>query len=97
LLEEEFPILALDKLGYDSIEIFTGDGCLGLPKYAPFDAIIVTATPSEIPDVYRKRIKEKGYIVDYFQKLWRISRTAEVFLKELSNAMRFVPLISDKK
>ncbi len=103
---ERIPELAesaqntLDRLGYDNIEIFTGDGCLGLPEYAPFDAIIVTAAPSDIPDAYREQIKEEGHIVipvgDYFQKLWRISRTAGGFIKEPSIAVRFVPLIGGK-
>lgn len=52
---ERHPSLAeraaatLDELGYRNVEVHTGDGSLGVPQRAPFDAISVTATASERP------------------------------------------------
>ncbi len=39
----------LKELGYENIKVKHGDGFLGWPEYAPFDAIIVTCAPEEIP------------------------------------------------
>jgi len=58
---ERIPLLAerskelLSKLGYGNISVITGDGSIGLPEKAPFDAIIVTAGG---PGVHKSLIKQ---------------------------------------
>jgi len=66
---EIYPELArsakqrLLKLGYKNIEVKCGDGYLGWPQHAPFDAIIVTSFPGEIPKVLIDELKIGGHMV----------------------------------
>ena len=53
----------LKSLGYDNVEVRISDGGLGLPEKAPFDAIIVTAAASQIPDPLIKQLKPGGRMV----------------------------------
>lgn len=50
-------------LGYDNIKTKTGDGYLGWQEHAPFDAIIVTCSPSDIPEPLTKQLAEGGRMV----------------------------------
>ena len=54
---------ALRRLGYTNVSVFLGDGTKGLPAYAPFDAILVTAGGKRIPQPLLEQLKEGGYIV----------------------------------
>ncbi len=51
------------KLGYQNIQVKTGDGYLGWPEVAPFDAIIVTCAPDHIPKPLIEQLKEGGRLV----------------------------------
>ncbi|MFH1415205.1 MAG: protein-L-isoaspartate(D-aspartate) O-methyltransferase [Elusimicrobiota bacterium] len=53
----------LTGLGYANIKVKSGDGFLGWPEYAPFDAIIVTCAPENIPGPLIKQLAEGGRIV----------------------------------
>ncbi len=53
----------LSKLGYQNIKVKAGDGYLGWPEAAPFDAIIVTAAPDHIPKPLVEQLKEGGRMV----------------------------------
>jgi protein-L-isoaspartate(D-aspartate) O-methyltransferase len=53
----------LRRLGYKNVSVFTGDGTKGLPEYAPFDAIIITAGGPRIPEPLIEQLKEGGYFV----------------------------------
>ena len=59
---ERHPALAdlararLRQLGYDNVEVRTGDGTLGWPEQAPFDAIIATAGGPRVPDTWRAQL-----------------------------------------
>ena len=53
----------LEDIGFGVIRTFHGDGYLGLPIYAPFDKIIVTAGASEIPQELVKQLKPGGIMV----------------------------------
>ena len=53
----------LDKLGYKNIEMMIGDGYNGWETEAPFDAIIVTAAPEEIPQPLIDQLKEGGKMI----------------------------------
>ena len=50
-------------MGYDNIKTKTGDGYLGWPEHAPFDAIIVTCAPSDIPEPLIKQLAEGGRMI----------------------------------
>jgi protein-L-isoaspartate(D-aspartate) O-methyltransferase len=64
------------ELGYQNIRVKSGDGYLGWPEAAPFDAIIVTAAPDHIPKPLLDQLKEGGRMVvpvgSYAQELKKI-------------------------
>jgi protein-L-isoaspartate(D-aspartate) O-methyltransferase len=53
----------LNALGYDNVHCFLGDGYEGLPQYAPFDRIIITAAIDGIPNVLKNQLKVGGILV----------------------------------
>ncbi|MGE5154704.1 MAG: protein-L-isoaspartate(D-aspartate) O-methyltransferase [Bdellovibrio bacteriovorus] len=53
----------LDALGYDRVQVRAGDGWLGWPEAAPFDAIIVTAAAPRIPEPLVEQLKTGGRLV----------------------------------
>ena len=53
----------LRQLGYTGINLRSGDGTLGWPEEAPFDAIIVTAGGPEIPETLSRQLKTSGRLV----------------------------------
>jgi protein-L-isoaspartate(D-aspartate) O-methyltransferase len=64
------------QLGYQNIMVKAGDGYLGWPEAAPFDAIIVTCAPDHIPKPLLEQLKEEGRLVvpvgTYSQELKKI-------------------------
>ena len=86
--------------GTRSINLRSGDGTLGWPEEAPFDAIIVTAGGPEIPDTLSRQLKTGGRLVipvgqeERFQRLMVRRRTGEdSFEDEDLGSVAFVPLI----
>jgi protein-L-isoaspartate(D-aspartate) O-methyltransferase len=53
----------LAELGYDKVHVRTGDGYLGWPEAAPFDAVIVTAAGPEIPQALVDQLRVGGRLV----------------------------------
>ena len=53
----------LERLGYDNISVRIGDGYLGWPEHAPFDAIVVTAAPDAVPPPLIEQLKIGGKLV----------------------------------
>ena len=53
----------LQRLGYDNVEVRAGDGRLGWPEHAPYDAIMVTTAPEEIPPALVEQLKPGGTLV----------------------------------
>ena len=53
----------LGELGYRNVEVICGNGRLGLPKYASFDAIVVTAAPEQVPVALIDQLKPGGRMV----------------------------------
>lgn len=89
----------LKELGYNNIVCKTGDGYNGWAAYAPFDAIIVTAAPEEIPAPLTRQLKEGGRMivpvgpVSSIQQLILLEKkSGEIISKELI-PVRFVPLM----
>lgn len=90
----------LRDLGYKNIEVKYGDGYLGWPQYAPFDKIIVTAAPDEIPLELVRQLKVGGRMVvpigSFFQELYLITKTEDGFTKKALLPVRFVPMVTSK-
>lgn len=88
----------LQKLDYSNIIVINGDGYQGLPGAAPFDDIIVTAAPKEVPQTLIDQLKVGGKIVipvgDQWQELQLITKLAEnKTKKETVIPVRFVPMV----
>ncbi len=93
--------LFLPSIGYNP-KFFYGDGYKGLPAYAPFDKIIVTAGAPYIPEMLLSQLKNGGIMVipvgeGDVQKMITVekSATGEASIHE-HGAFRFVPLLGDK-
>ena len=106
---ERHPALAdlararLKQLGYRNVEVRTGDGTLGWPEQAPFDAILATAGGPRIPDPLRAQLVVGGRLVmpvgktRSSQTLVRLTRTGpETWYEEAIEEVRFVPLIGEQ-
>ncbi len=89
----------LDKIEVGNIRTFFRDGYKGLPEYAPFDKMIVTAGATDIPKALLKQLKIGGILVipvgdDASKKMTRITRVDEKkFQKEEFDNFRFVPFL----
>ncbi|GEO06364.1 protein-L-isoaspartate O-methyltransferase [Adhaeribacter aerolatus] len=59
----ELAAKRLKNLGYRNVQVKVGDGYLGWPDYAPFDAIIVTAGAESVPPPLLEQLKEGGKMV----------------------------------
>jgi len=86
----------LASLGHRNVHVRTGNGYLGWPEEAPFDRIIVTAAPDEVPPALMEQLKVGGVMAipvgSYSQELRVLRRTPEgtELLKTLP--VRFVPM-----
>lgn len=83
--------------GYENITVRQGDGYLGWPSKAPFDAIILTAAPPSIPEPLKEQLKIGGKILAPVgrlnQKLKLLHKTGEDTFKEKTLLpVRFVPM-----
>ncbi|MFN3412373.1 MAG: protein-L-isoaspartate(D-aspartate) O-methyltransferase [Exilispira sp.] len=96
----EIAKMALGKLNFDNIKFFHSNGYHGLPDYAPYDRIILTACPRKIPSTFYNQLGEKGILVapegDYIQNLFKIKKVNGQIIKEEIIPVRFVPLISEE-
>jgi len=89
----------LKKLGYDNIYVKAGDGYKGWPEEAPFDAIMVTAAPKEIPRPLLEQLAEGGRLVipvgDYRQELMVVEKKNGKIEKREVISVRFVPMTGE--
>jgi len=87
----------LKRLGYNNVVVKCGDGYQGWAEHAPFDCIIITAAPEEIPEKLVEQLKMNGRMVlpvgKYFQDLVLITKTEKGFIKENIISVRFVPMV----
>lgn len=89
----------LRELGYIKIRTFLGDGYQGLPRYAPFDKILITAAPSEIPVELQNQLKVGGYLVspvgaqNESQQMIRLIKTEGEPVIERYDYFKFVPMV----
>lgn len=91
----------LEKLGYKNVTVKCGDGYQGWIEHAPFDRIIITAAPDEIPKELVKQLKVGGIMVvpvgTAFQELIIVTKTEKGIIQEKSVGVRFVPMVKPKK
>jgi protein-L-isoaspartate(D-aspartate) O-methyltransferase len=90
-------------LGYRNIQVRHGDGTLGWPEAAPFDAIIVAAGGPEIPEALRTQLRTGGRLIIpigdivHHQRLVKITKRDEHdFFEQELEPVRFVPLIGQQ-
>ena len=87
----------LRELNYTNVSMHIGDGSLGLPEYAPYQAILVTAAAPQAPPVVLAQLAEGGCLVvpvggrmgQYLEK-WQ--RRGETFMQDVLVPVAFVPL-----
>jgi len=88
----------LKKLKYSNISFKIGDGTKGWEEHAPFDAIVVTAAPSKIPEKLKDQLGVGGRMVipvgDFFQELILVRRRKKSYTKKNLLPVRFVPLVT---
>jgi len=88
----------LSKLGYRNIDFKISDGNFGWKENAPFDAIIVTAAPSQIPKSLLEQLKNNGNMGGpvgvTFQELVLVTKEKKKFKRKKLIPVRFVPLVS---
>jgi protein-L-isoaspartate(D-aspartate) O-methyltransferase len=101
---ERRPELALSAaerlalLGYSNVHVHCGDGTLGLPDFAPFDAILVAAAAPRIPGPLLAQLSEGGRMIlpvgdTEHQELQLIEKRGDTLRKSALEGCRFVPLV----
>ena len=101
---EIIPVLArrakkaLQDLGYARVQVKEGNGYAGWPQKAPFDAIIVTCAPNEVPQALQDQLKEGGRLVipvgDWpNQMLYEIVKREGKLIKQPVIPVVFVPMV----
>jgi len=93
---QERAAAILGRLGYKNISFRAGDGYMGWPEHAPFDRIIVTAAPEEVPQPLLDQLKDGGLLI---APIGHLNQELVVFEKEKSKIkhrstipVRFVPM-----
>jgi protein-L-isoaspartate(D-aspartate) O-methyltransferase len=105
---ERYPSLAetaqhtLERLGYRNAKIVTGDGSLGLPEAAPFDAIIVSAAAPRLPPALVEQLAVAGRLIvpvgeseQQVVQLLQKNADGSTSIRTLEGC-RFVPLIGEQ-
>jgi protein-L-isoaspartate(D-aspartate) O-methyltransferase len=88
----------LARLGYANAHVHCGDGTLGLPEFAPFDAILVAAAAPAIPKPLLAQLAEGGRMIlpvgdAEHQELQLIEKHGDAFPPKTLEGCRFVPLV----
>jgi protein-L-isoaspartate(D-aspartate) O-methyltransferase len=88
----------LEQEGYKNVHVLTGDGYKGWPEQAPFDAIIITCGPENIPDTLVKQLKDGGRMILPLgpvnaQRLVILRKKNGKVMQEDDIMVRFVPMV----
>lgn len=92
-----------EAMGLRNITTHLGDGSKGWSRAAPYDRIMVTAAAASLPDRLLEQLAPDGIMVvplgaeGGVQKLYRITREGETFVKTPLSDVRFVPLVEEKE
>lgn len=91
----------LAELGYKNVRVRAGDGYKGWPEEAPFNAIIVTAAPEQVPQPLLDQLAVGGRLIlpvgRDIQTLDLYHRTAEGYQRKTLTFVRFVPLVHPRE
>jgi len=91
----------LEKLGYKNIFVYIGDGYRGWPEHAPFDAIIVTCAPEEIPQPLIDQLTDGGRMVipvgSSWQELVLVEKRGDKISRSNIAPVRFVPMTGESQ
>lgn len=93
--------MVLYDIGITNFTIRVGDGTLGWPEEAPFDAIIVTAGAPSVPEEYVEQLADGGRLVipvgdEVLQRLLVVTKNGDKILQKIVSGCRFVKLIGKK-
>lgn len=88
----------LADLGFTAVKCYFRDGTNGLPEYAPYDKILVTAGAPAVPEALKQQLMIGGKLVipvgEEVQYMYRITRLSPTeFKEEILDAFRFVPFL----
>ena len=91
----------LQRLGYNNVQVLSGDGHSGWPNPESFDAIIVTCAPDHVPPPLIAQLKEGGRMVIpvgplHHQKIYLLQKTNGEMTQQALISVRFVPLTRNK-
>ncbi|MBU2881059.1 protein-L-isoaspartate(D-aspartate) O-methyltransferase [Psychrosphaera sp. B3R10] len=88
----------LQQLDIYNVQMKHGDGWQGWESKAPFDAIIVTAAPNEVPPALKQQLKDGGILIlpvgERVQHLVKIVRNGDTFVETILEPAKFVPLVA---
>ncbi len=83
--------------GYGDVKVLTGDGYKGWPQEAPFDVIVVTCAPEDIPSALVEQLKEEGRMIlplgTGIQRLVIVRKKGGTVHREEDIPVRFVPMV----
>src|SRR5215471_11395892 len=90
----------LQRLGYQNVHIKVGDGYKGWPEEAPFDAIIVTCAPENVPQPIVDQLKDGGRMVipvgeRFAQQLYLLEKKNGQLKESATLPVRFVPMVRE--
>ncbi len=89
----------LSVLGYHNIQILVGDGYKGWPGQKPFDAILLSAAPKEVPKALLQQLRVGGKMVapvgGFFQDLMVLTKTADGLEKSKIIPVRLQPMVQN--
>lgn len=89
----------LSVLGYHNVEVLVGDGYKGLPDKKPFDAILMSVAPKEVPKALLQQLRVGGKMVvpvgGFFQDLMVITKTADGLEKSKIIPVRLQPMVQN--
>ena len=90
----------LQRLGYKNVHNKVGDGYKGWPEEAPFDAIIVTCAPENVPQPLADQLKDGGRMVipvgeRFAQQLYLLEKKNGQLKESVTLPVRFVPMVRD--
>jgi len=90
----------LDAEGYANIDVKIGDGFQGWPEHAPFDAIMVTCAPTDVPEPLKEQLAEGGTMIipvgpAWDQKLVLLEKRDGKLVEKESLPVRFVPMVDE--
>jgi protein-L-isoaspartate(D-aspartate) O-methyltransferase len=93
----------LEELGYHNVHVREGNGAMGWPEKAPFDAVIVTCAPDDVPQPLIGQLKENGRLVipigagSHEQMLCQFEKVSGDMVRRPIIPVSFVPMTEEVK